>query len=93
MPTVIQQTWERSETSWLKNLDGVSLHKTPEDHSAFLKGVKDVEEFFRPIGPVVTLEILQDLYDQVEETGVWIGEKDMKKLRLQYRHKQGEEKC
>lgn len=87
MPTIIQQTWEQSETSWIKKLDGISLHKTPEDHNTFLKNVKDIEEFFRPIGSVVTLEIPQDLYDQVEEVGIWISEKDMMKLRLQYRHK------
>ena len=90
MLTILQQTWEKSETSWLKKLDGISLHKTPEDHSSFLKNVKDVEEYFKPVGSATTVEVSQELFDQVEETGIWIGDKDMPKFKLKYRY-QGEE--
>jgi len=91
MPTVLQQSWEQYITSWIKELDGVSLHKTPENHSSFLKNIQDVEEFFKPIGSPIPIEVSQELFDQIEEDGVWISPKDMMKFKLSYKHQEKKE--
>lgn len=85
--TVVCQTWEESEAGWGCRPDGVSLHKTSEDHKKFLDRVGTpgtAEEYSRPVGQPIVIDVPKELFDEIKKDGIFVSDYRMRQLGMKY---------